>query len=162
MVGTLTLKRTIMFYQFLFPRQFRGKGVSLLILLLRLVLGVMIFRHGLVKLYNFEQLSFTFPDVFGLGSYTSLMLVIMIEFSCSLFLMFGLLIRLSVIPLIISLGVAFFDVHNAQLPEGELSLVYLVISLILYFTGPGRYSLDYLIDRRVEKDEESDEQALPK
>ena len=151
-----------MFYQFLFPRQFRGKGVSLLILLLRLVLGVMIFRHGLVKLYNFEQLSFTFPDVFGLGSYTSLMLVIMIEFSCSLFLMFGLLIRLSVIPLIISLGVAFFDVHNAQLPEGELSLVYLVISLILYFTGPGRYSLDYLIDRRVEKDEESDEQALPK
>ena len=151
-----------MFYQFLFPRQFRGKGVSLLILLLRLVLGVMIFRHGLVKLYNFEQLSFTFPDVFGLGSYTSLMLVIMIEFSCSLFLMFGLLIRLSVIPLIISLGVAFFDVHNAQLPEGELSFVYLVISLILYFTGPGRYSLDYLIDRRVEKDEESDEQALPK
>ena len=150
-----------MFYQFLFPRQFRGKGVSLLILLLRLVLGVMIFRHGLVKLYNFEQLSFTFPDVFGLGSYTSLMLVIMIEFSCSLFLMFGLLIRLSVIPLIISLGVAFVDVHNAQLPEGELSLVYLVISLILYFTGPGRYSLDYLIDRRVEKDEESDEQALP-
>ena len=122
----------------------------------------MIFNHGLSKLYNFEQLSFTFPDVFGLGSYTSLMLVIFIEFCCSLFLMFGLLVRITVIPLMISLAVAFFDVHNAQLPEGELSLVYLVLVVLLYFMGPGRYSLDYLIDRRLKKDVADVDEALPK
>ena len=140
-----------MLYQFMFPNHFRGKGISLLILAFRIFLGVMIFNHGLSKLYNFEQLSFTFPDVFGLGSYTSLMLVIFIEFCCSLFLMFGLLVRITVIPLMISLAVAFFDVHNAQLPEGELSLVYLVLVVLLYFMGPGRYSLDYLIDQKVQK-----------
>lgn len=151
-----------MLYQFMFPNHFRGKGISLLILAFRIFLGVMIFNHGLSKLYNFEQLSFTFPDVFGLGSYTSLMLVIFIEFCCSLFLMFGLLVRITVIPLMISLAVAFFDVHNAQLPEGELSLVYLVLVVLLYFMGPGRYSLDYLIDRRLKKDVADVDEALPK
>ena len=151
-----------MLYQFMFPNHFRGKGISLLILTFRIFLGVMIFNHGLSKLYNFEQLSFTFPDVFGLGSYTSLMLVIFIEFCCSLFLMFGLLVRITVIPLMISLAVAFFDVHNAQLPEGELSLVYLVLVVLLYFMGPGRYSLDYLIDRRLKKDVADVDEALPK
>ena len=151
-----------MLYQFMFPNHFRGKGISLLILAFRIFLGVMIFNHGLSKLYNFEQLSFTFPDVFGLGSYTSLMLVIFIEFCCSLFLMFGLLVRMTVIPLMISLAVAFFDVHNAQLPEGELSLVYLVLVVLLYFMGPGRYSLDYLIDRRLKKDVADVDEALPK
>lgn len=146
----------------MFPNYFRGKGISLLILAFRIFLGVMIFNHGLSKLYNFEQLSFTFPDVFGLGSYTSLMLVIFIEFCCSLFLMFGLLVRITVIPLMISLAVAFFDVHNAQLPEGELSLVYLVLVVLLYFMGPGRYSLDYLIDRRLKKDVADVDEALPK
>ena len=151
-----------MLYQFMFPNHFRGKGISLLILAFRIFLGVMIFNHGLSKLYNFEQLSFTFPDVFGLGSYTSLMLVIFIEFCCSLFLMFGLLVRITVIPLMISLAVAFFDVHNARLPEGELSLVYLVLVVLLYFMGPGRYSLDYLIDRRLKKDVADVDEALPK
>ena len=151
-----------MLYQFMFPNHFRGTGISLLILAFRIFLGVMIFNHGLSKLYNFEQLSFTFPDVFGLGSYTSLMLVIFIEFCCSLFLMFGLLVRITVIPLMISLAVAFFDVHNAQLPEGELSLVYLVLVVLLYFMGPGRYSLDYLIDRRLKKDVADVDEALPK
>ena len=151
-----------MLYQFMFPNHFRGKGISLLILAFRIFLGVMIFNHGLSKLYNFEQLSFTFPDVFGLGSYTSLMLVIFIEFCCSLFLMFGLLVRITVIPLMISLAVAFIDVHNAQLHEGELSLVYLVLVVLLYFMGPGRYSLDYLIDRRLKKDVADVDEALPK
>lgn len=146
----------------MFPNYFRGKGISLLILAFRIFLGVMIFNHGLSKLYNFEHLSFTFPDVFGLGSYTSLMLVIFIEFCCSLFLMFGLLVRITVIPLMISLAVAFFDVHNAQLPEGELSLVYLVLVVLLYFMGAGRYSLDYLIDRRLKKDVADVDEALPK
>jgi putative oxidoreductase len=145
----------------MFPNHFRGKGTSLLILALRLFLGVMIFRHGLEKLLNFDALSFSFPDIFGFGSYTSLMLVIFVEFCCSLFLIFGLLVRITVIPLMISMAVAFFDVHDARFPEGELSLVYFVLVVILYFTGPGRYSLDYLIDKRLKKDVEDINKYLP-
>ena len=46
----------------------------------------------------------------------------------------------------------FFDIHDAMLPEGALPLIYMIGFLILYFTGPGRYSLDYLIDTRIKKD----------
>ena len=69
-----------------------------------------------------------------------------------MFLIAGLLIRITIIPMIIAMAVAFFDVHDAMFPEGELSLIYLIIFIILYFTGPGRYSVDYLIDRKFQKD----------
>ena len=79
------------------------------------------------------------------------MLSIFAEFCCSMFLITGLLIRITVIPMIIAMAVAFFDVHDAMFPEGELALIYLIIFVILYFTGPGRYSIDYLIDRKLQK-----------
>ena len=140
-----------MFYNFLFPQYFRGKGVSFLILFLRLFFGIMFFVHGLDKMMNFEALSLTYPDILGFGSYMSLMLTIFCEFCCSLFLIFGLLIRIMVLPMIISMAVAFFDVHDALLPEGELALIYLCLFIFLYITGPGRYSLDYLIDKKFRK-----------
>ena len=151
-----------MFYQFLFPDQFRGKKTSLLILALRVFLGIMIFLHGLDKLSNFQSLSTTFPNIMGFGSYTSLMIVIFAEFCCALFLIAGLLHRIFIIPPMITMAVAFFDVHDAEFPSGELSFIYLVLLFILYFSGPGRYSLDYLIDMRFQKDVEETDSALPK
>ena len=141
-----------MFYNFLFPQTFRGKGVSFLILCVRLFFGVLFFMHGLDKMTNFDQLSLTFPDIMGFGSYMSLMLSIFAEFCCSLFLIFGLLVRVMLIPMIIAMAVAFFDVHDAMIPEGELSLIYLIVFIIVYLTGPGRFSLDYLIDARFKNE----------
>ena len=140
-----------MFYDFLFPQSFRGKGVSFLILCLRVFFGVLFFTHGIDKIANFNELSQTFPNVLGFGSYMSLMVSIFCEFCCSLFLITGLMIRIIVLPMIVSMAVAFFDVHDAMFPEGELALIYLIMFVILYFTGPGRYSLDYLIDQKVQK-----------
>lgn len=141
-----------MFYNFLFPKTFRGKGVSLLILLMRLFFGVLFFTHGLDKMMNFNELSYTYPDVLGFGSYMTLMVTIFCEFCCSLFLIAGLLVRIMTIPMIIAMGVAFFDVHDAMMPEGELALIYFIMFIILFFVGPGRYSVDYLIDDRFRKD----------
>ena len=80
------------------------------------------------------------------------MVTIFCEFCCSLFLIAGLLIRVMVLPMIVAMAVAFFDVHDGFLPEGELALIYMVVFIILYIVGPGRYSLDYLIDTRVNKE----------
>lgn len=140
-----------MFYSFLFPHHCREKGISILILCLRVFFGIIFLLHGFDKLINFNQLSYTFPSAFGFGSYMTLMLSIFAEFCCSMFLITGLLVRLAVIPMIIAMAVAFFDVHDAMFPEGELALIYLIMFVILYFTGPGRYSLDYLIDQKVQK-----------
>ena len=103
---------------------------------------------------NFSVLSDTYPSVFGLGSYTTLMLAIFTEFCCSLFLLTGLMTRIVLIPMIISMAVAFFDIHDALMPEGELSLIYLIVFLIIFAAGPGRYSLDYLLDMRYKKQKE--------
>ena len=140
-----------MFYSFLFPQHCREKGISILILCLRVFFGLLFLVHGFEKLMNFNELSYTFPSVLGFGSYMTLMVSIFAEFCCSMFLITGLMVRLAVIPMIISMAVAFFDVHDAMFPEGELALIYLIMFIVLYFTGAGRYSLDYLIDHKFQQ-----------
>ena len=141
-----------MFYDFLFPQHFRGKGVSLLLLVIRVFFGVLFFTHGLDKMMNFQLLSDSYPDVLGFGSYTTLMVTIFCEFCCSLFLVSGLLTRVMTLPMIVAMGVAFFDVHDAIMPEGELALIYMTVFVIIFLTGPGRYSLDYLIDMKISRE----------
>ena len=140
-----------MFYNFLFPQHFKGKGVSFLILALRCFFGVLFFLHGIDKMMNFQVLSENYPSVLGFGSYMTLMVTIFCEFCCSLFLISGLLVRIMVLPMIAAMAVAFFDIHDGFLPEGELSLIYLSVFVILYVVGPGRYSLDSLIGSKLQK-----------
>lgn len=147
----LILIMIIMFYNFLFPQYFRGKGVSLVLLIIRCFFGVLFFMHGLDKMSNFNDLTYTFPSILGLGSYMTLMLAIFSEFACSLFLMAGCITRIILIPMIISMAVAFFDIHDAIMPEGELALIYFIVFICLFLTGPGRYSVDYLIDMKLKK-----------
>ncbi len=151
-----------MFSDFLFPQRFRGKGVSVLILVIRVFFGVLFFLHGLDKLMNFNALVDNYPNVLGFGSYMTLMVTIFTEFCCSLFLIAGLLQRILTIPMFLSMAVAFFDVHDAILPEGELALIYFIVFLGLFLVGPGKYSVDYLIDRRVRKDVKSDKDLKTK
>ena len=101
---------------------------------------------------HFNELSQNYPSVLGFGSYMTLMVTIFCEFCCSLFLIAGLLIRIMMLPMIVAMGVAFFDIHDALLPDGELSLIYMVVFIILYLVGPGRYSADYLIDMKFTKE----------
>lgn len=148
-----------MFYRFLFPQTFRGKGVSLLILVLRVVFGVLFFIHGLDKMLNFNTLVNDYPSVLGFGSYMTLMVSIFCEFCCSLFLMAGLLQRLLTIPMIVAMGVAFFDIHDAMMPEGELALIYFIVFIVLFLVGPGRYSVDFLIDMKFQKGKNSSQSS---
>lgn len=142
----------VMFYDFLFPRSFRDSGASIVILLFRVAFGILFLLHGIDKMSNFQLLVQGYPSVLGLGSYMTLVITIFCEFCCSLFLIVGLLVRIMVFPMILAMGVAFFDIHDAMMPEGELSLIYFIVFILLYLVGPGRYSLDYLIDRRFRKD----------
>jgi len=142
----------VMFYNFLFPNYCREKVVSLLILAVRVFFGILFFTHGVSKLMNFNYLVDSYPDVLGFGSYMSLMVTIFCEFCCSMFLVAGLLQRIVVLPMIAAMAVAFFDVHDAVFPEGELAFIYMIVFLMLFFTGPGRYSVDYLLVKKFNKE----------
>lgn len=127
---------------FLFPQPAESKGFSLLLLCLRLLLGILLIVHGLDKLYNYTELCYTFPDPTGIGREISLLFAIFAEMFCAMAFIFGALTRLSLIPILLVMAVAFFHVHQASIVHGELSFLYLVLLVMLYITGPGKYSVD--------------------
>lgn len=99
--------------------------------------------HGYGKFMQVMGGDFSFGDPIGIGEAPSLILTVLAEFLCSIFIIFGFLTRLSTIPLIITMLVAALIVH-ADDPIGnkELALLYLSIFILLFYTGPGKYSVD--------------------
>jgi putative oxidoreductase len=123
------------------------------LLLLRLGAGgLMLGVHGLSKLTAFSEGASKFPDPLGVGHKLSMMLAIFAEFFCSIGVMIGLLTRLAVIPIIFTMGVAFFIFHaDDPFQKKELALLYSLPFVALFFTGAGGFSLDQLIGFRKEK-----------
>jgi len=120
------------------------------LLILRLGVGGMIlFGHGWGKLVGFSVISQRFPDPLGLGSTVSLSLAVFAEFFCAIAVMMGLLTRLAVIPLCITMFVAAGIIHGLDpWSKKEMALLYAVPFLVLFFTGPGRFSLDRMLGKR--------------
>jgi len=84
-----------------------------------------------------------------LGHKTSLCLVIFAELFCSLFIVLGLFTRLTVVPLIITMLVVIFG-HNAGKPwtDSEQAYTYLAGYLTLLFCGPGKASVDGMMNKQ--------------
>ncbi|MCC8146418.1 MAG: DoxX family protein [Bacteroidales bacterium] len=136
----------------LFPVKQPKGAFSLMLLSFRILFGIVLMTHGLEKLSNFSQLSESFPDPLGLTSRVSLGLAIFGEVACSLAFVFGFLYRLVLIPMIFTMGVAFFIIHGGDpFADRELAFVYMVTYIILYFPGPGKYSVDYWLGRNLPK-----------
>lgn len=133
----------------LFSTGVSDNAFSLAILVLRLGAGsLMMIQHGLDKLVHFAQKSQKFPDPFGIGSTTSLSLVVFAEFFCAAFIILGLFTRLASIPLTIAMGVALIFAHKGVIyGEGESAGLYLVCFLTILLTGPGKLSLDRFIGK---------------
>ena len=127
---------------FLFPQPTDSKSFSLLLLCLRIFFGLMLTMHGLEKLYNYTELCYTFPDPTGIGSEITLLFVIFAEMMCSVAFIFGALYRLSMIPMLGVMAVAFLHIHEASIVQGELAFIYLIVFIMMYITGPGQYSID--------------------
>ena len=118
-------------------------------LFLRVAFGfLIIIKHGYTKLMNFSTLHTQFYNFLGLVSNTSLVLAIFAEVLCALFIVLGLFTRIAVIPLIIMMLVAIFGAGAAKpLIESELALLYLGAFVTLLFCGPGRISIDGMINK---------------
>ena len=125
--------------------------VSWGLLLMRLSVGLMMhLGHGHAKLMSYAEKSSTFGDPLGIGSPLSMALAVFAEFFCSLGIVFGFATRLSAIPLLTTMLVAGLIVH-ADDPWGrkELAFLYAVCFLALIIVGGGKYSLDYLISKKL-------------
>ena len=92
-----------------------SKSVSFSLLVLRIGISIsMIYLHGYPRLINFSKINSEFADPLGIGTETSLVLVVFAEFFCSLFLVFGLLTRWICLPLMITMIVATWIVNGGK------------------------------------------------
>ena len=137
------------FKTFLFPTYYDKSPVySVLLLVVRVFFGLLFLLHGYDKLMDYASMPRFFADPFGLGSIISYWMVVFAEVVCSFALIFGILHRIVLLPMIFTMCTAFFVVHGSDaFAVKELSFIYLVVFLVLYITGPGRYSFDAAIGR---------------
>jgi putative oxidoreductase len=121
-------------------------NTDLAALLLRFIVGGLMIYHGYSKLTGYNQILPMFGDIIGIGSKASLILVIFAEFFCGLFVVLGFLTRLSIIPIFITMIVAYFIAHGKDpFQMKELAFIFLTLCLPVFLLGSGKYSIDSLI-----------------
>lgn len=127
--------------------------VNIALLVLRIVVGVFMLTHGIGK---FEKLisgaPIQFADPIGIGATASLALAVFAEVFCSILIMVGLATRFVALPLLNTMLVAAFIVHaNDPFGKQEFALLYGVIYFTIALIGAGKYSVDYIISKKINK-----------
>jgi putative oxidoreductase len=131
----------------LYPYHFTA-SVSLGFLLLRLVVGAAFLFHGWPKMQkplDWIPYDTAIPGFLQGGAAVA-------EFFGGAALIIGLLTRLAALGLAITMAVAAgLHISNGDPfvsmspPSWELAAVYLACSLLFFFAGPGRFSLDAML-----------------
>ena len=115
---------------------------------------LMFYLHGLGKITSgydrWERLGKTITDVIGVDS-MAIPLGLMASISESIlaiFILIGFYTRTSTFFLGFTMMVAFNKhLFSEGLKSGEMALLYLILCIIIFLLGPGRYSIDRLIKR---------------
>jgi putative oxidoreductase len=101
-----------------------------------------------MKLTAYDEMLTMFGDPIGIGTKLSVILVIFAEFFCGIFVTLGFLTRLTIIPILITMIVVFFVAHAKDAFDMKaLPLVYLLLCVVIFILGSGRYSVDSLLFR---------------
>lgn len=121
------------------------------LLVLRLWFGlVMAIAHGIPKFGKLEKFAAGLADKGYPAPELMALLATLAETVGGAFLAIGLLTRPSALTMVITMAVAAFVQHAADpFQKVEFALAYGVAALALLISGPGRFSVDALIARRL-------------
>ncbi|MBU2493116.1 MAG: DoxX family protein [Bacteroidetes bacterium] len=128
------------------------KSADIGLLIFRIITGLSLaFAHGYNKLQKLiDGGEIKFMNFLGLGSEVSLFLAMSAEFFFALLVTLGLFTRLSTIPIIITMGIAAFIAHaDDPFASKEKAVLFLASYLLLFFTGPGRFSIQNLFSKKL-------------
>lgn len=123
---------------------------DIILFAVRVFIGFAMLSHGFPKLQMLlEGGKIEFYDFIGLGPLVTLVLTVIAEFVCSIFLILGLFTRISLGFLVFTMVIAAFVVHGADpFEKREMSLIYLCVYLLLMAFGAGKVSVDHMIEKR--------------
>lgn len=126
------------------------------ILLIRLTLAYGLYFPAMMKMNDIGAIASWFESMGMAAPTLNAYLVTYTEFFGFILLTIGLGTRFIAVPLMIAMLVAIKSVHwENGFDSGEngfeIPLYYLVMLLLLFFTGPGRISLDYWIGKKLRK-----------
>lgn len=133
------------------PQWVSGFYPDIALLLIRLWVGISLFvNHGMEKISHFSEMQKTFPDPVHIGKTPGLVFALITDAILPLFLALGLFSKISTFFLIINLLVAFIMVHGGSFasPPGEIDYLYLGVVIMIFISGPGKYSVDKFISSR--------------
>lgn len=123
-------------------------------LFLRLFTGVMLLQFGLRQWIHFDDCSVAFPAVAGMDPSTGLVLMILIEVVCSLFIMAGFCTRLMVLPPFVAMIIGEHYLLGLTREASYmiswtnpvyLPVMFMGIFLFILLVGPGKISVDYFL-----------------
>jgi len=135
----------------LFNTNYNHRSLDAGLFILRAGIAGLMLSHGLPKLNGLlAGGEIQFGDPIGVGPAASLVLAVFAEVFCSVLLLFGLATRLAVVPLIVTMLVALLVVHAEDpFQKMEPAFHYLLVYVVLLFSGAGKISLDSVISRRL-------------
>lgn len=118
------------------------------LLLLRVSFAaLMLVFHGWEKLMTAGRQFHTFPNLIGIGSELSYVLVAWLEVFGAVLIALGLFTRLHALGLAFTMLIAWLFWHERRFTgpnAGEMAFAYMFAYLLLFLTGAGKYSLDRL------------------
>lgn len=131
---------------FLFNEPRLPLAFSVVLLAARVIFGILFMSHGIAKWMAFNDAIENFPDPLGMGSTLSFWLVLFAEVVCTFGFILGALFRLCLIPMIFTMVIALFIIHAGDpLVVKELAMMYMTIFVLMFFCGPGRFSIDNIL-----------------
>jgi putative oxidoreductase len=130
-------------------------NVDLGLLIVRVVTaGTLLLKHGWEKFSDFHTMltntKLRFPDPMHIGVFASLTMAQISDFYCALLVVIGLGSRFASAYSLMCITVAWVAVHHFSYfgpkgDHGEIIVLMMGTLLGLTISGPGRYSIDYLL-----------------
>jgi len=122
--------------------------------LIRIMVGLFMTYHGFEvfthqKMDNYTKwltdIHFPSPELMAyLGKGT--------EFVAGLCLLLGFLTRLAIIPLTITMLIIIYGMGKGKIfMDDQHPFLFVLLFLVIFFTGPGKFSLDYILFEKQNK-----------
>jgi putative oxidoreductase len=123
--------------------------------------GSLFIKHGYEKIFTFSEMAARMPDPLHLGKTPTLIFAMTGDGICTLLIIIGLATRLAALYEFTIVFVAWAFMHHFMFlghgaDHGEVIWLYISALIALFIAGPGRYSLDALLNR-----EPADDRQVP-